>query len=189
MRHAILLTSEVNVLQIIVNCFVPWQEGVVMLQKPRHGWWYLPGGKVEDDELWRHAAMREFTEESGLELADATLSGIYRVRVAAGVDSPEKERLIAQFIGSGARGELHHEHREGKLAVVTTADILHLPMDEGDRLMVRHTLAAYQRKDKNVFFGRFSYTADQQMLDWEIEPHNYLHSAQTLSDSEGDDAR
>ncbi|WAH36597.1 NUDIX domain-containing protein [Alicyclobacillus dauci] len=160
-------------LQIIVNCFVPWQDGFVMLQKPRRGWWYLPGGKVEDDELWRHGAMREFSEESGLTLSDATLRGIYRVSIAAGQESHAKERIIAQFVGHGASGTLLDEHREGKLSVIKAGEIGNLPMDEGDRLMVYHTLAAEMRGDGVVFFGRFSYDSDHQVESWTIDPGNY----------------
>lgn len=129
---------------------------------------------MEDDELWRHAAMREFTEESGLKLADATLRGVFRVRIDAGADSPEKNRLIAQFVGHGPTGQLLSEHREGKLAVVTADEMLSVPMDEGDRLMVRHTLAAEERQDPVVFYGRFSYDADHQVRDWAIDPEAYL---------------
>ncbi|EPZ42980.1 MULTISPECIES: NUDIX domain-containing protein [Alicyclobacillus] len=161
-------------MQLIVNCFVPWQDGFVMLQKPRRGWWYLPGGKVEDNELWRQAAMREFSEESGLQLADATLCGIYRVQVAAGSDTAAKDRLIAQFIGHGASGTLALDHREGKLAVIRPEQLPQLPMDEGDRLMIRHTLAAHTRQDPVVFFGHFTYDADHQVQHWTIDPEGYL---------------
>ncbi|MFB5192273.1 NUDIX domain-containing protein [Alicyclobacillus fastidiosus] len=163
-------------MQLIVNCFVPWQDGFVMLQKPRRGWWYLPGGKVEDHELWRQAAMREFSEESGLQLADASLRGIYRVQVAAGPDSTAKDRIIAQFVGHGPTGTLLKENREGKLAVVKADELAHLPMDEGDRLMVQHTLAAEARGTSVVFFGRFTYDADHQVKSWTIDPDNYLNS-------------
>lgn len=162
---------------MIVNCYVPWQHGFVMLRKPRRGWWYLPGGKVEDDELWRQAAMREFTEESGLSIKGATLRGVYRVHIEAGPDSTEKNRLIAQFVGFGAHGTLMTEHREGRLAVVTAEEFIALPMDDGDRLMVKHTMAAEQRQDQTVFFGRFSYNAEHEIQNYVIDPAGYpMHS-------------
>lgn len=186
-QHAILVTSEVDALQVIVNCFVPWKNGFVMLRKPRRGWWYLPGGKVEDDELWRHAAMREFTEESGLQLEDAVLRGIYRVRVEAGSDTVEKNRLIAQFVGRGASGTLRESHREGTLAVATFEDFFHLPMDEGDRLMVLHTLKAEELGDPMVFFGKFSYDHAHQLKNWEIDPPNYpISEVVATSERKGD---
>lgn len=145
-----------------------------MLQKPRRGWWYLPGGKVENDELWRDAAIREMEEETGLTLADARLAGVYRVRMAAGGDISPKERLIAQFIGSGAKGHLHDETREGKLAVVTAEQLLSLAMDEGDRTMVRHTVALHHRGDSNVIFGRFEYNSNHQVLHFTVDPRGYI---------------
>lgn len=161
-------------MQVIVNCYVPWLDGFVMICKPRRGWWYLPGGKVENDELWRQAAMREFTEESGLSLEDATLRGIYRVTIEGGPNSTEKNRLIAQFVGRGAKGTLAEEHREGTLAVVKPKEFVNLPMDEGDRLMVMHTLAAEQRGDDTILFGRFSYDANHTVQDYLIDPTGYL---------------
>lgn len=160
-------------MQFIVNCFVPWQGGFVMLQKPRRGWWYLPGGKVEDLELWRDAAIREFREETGLSLQDADLVGVYRVHMAGAEGIGPKERLIAQFIGRDPIGTLYEENREGKLAVMKPEDLLRLPMDEGDRLMVKHTVSIHHRRDSKVIFGRFEYDANHQVQTFEMDPDNY----------------
>lgn len=164
-----LLLSEVDALQLIVNCFVPWESGFVMLQKPRRGWWYLPGGKVEDDELWRQAAIREFREESGLSVRDAELRGVYRVRIEMGENLPPKERLIAQFVGRDPSGILLSEHREGKLAVVEPGEIDQLPMDDGDRMMLRMTIASEQRGETRISFGKFHYDTEHRLTAWELD--------------------
>ncbi|WP_245630126.1 NUDIX domain-containing protein [Alicyclobacillus acidiphilus] len=158
-----------DTLQIIVNCFVAWEDGFVMLQKPRRGWWYLPGGKVEDDELWRQAAIREFHEESGLTIQDAELRGVYRVHIDASEDSPAKERMIAQFVGRNPSGTLLAEHREGRLAVIRERELEQLPMDEGDRMMLKQTLAAEAKGISCVSFGRFRYDAEHRLLAWEMD--------------------
>lgn len=139
-----------------------------MICKPRRGWWYLPGGKVEDHELWPEAARREFAEESGLQLGEVTLAGLYRVHIASGPETTAKERLIVQFVGHGVSGTLETDHREGTLAVVYRDDILTVPMDEGDRLMVRQTIEGMERRERDVRFGSFYYDWDHRLLKWSI---------------------
>ncbi|MBF8378539.1 NUDIX domain-containing protein [Alicyclobacillus mali] len=181
-----LFTNGVGALQVIVNCYAPFDGGFVMLRKPRRGWWYLPGGKVEPGESWRLAAMREFAEETGLELDDADLRGVYEIHIAAGPDEGEKRRIIAQFFGRGASGSLHTVHREGTLAVVTKMELSSLPMDEGDRIMLLHAIAAEERGDDRVFFGSFSYDAEHRLLRYEMDPDGYPLEPLFARSQEGD---
>ncbi|SIT02578.1 NUDIX domain-containing protein [Alicyclobacillus vulcanalis] len=181
-----LFTNGVDALQVIVNCYAPFDGGFVMLRKPRRGWWYLPGGKVEPGESWRLAAMREFAEETGLDLADAELRGVYEIHIAEGPESEEKRRIIAQFVGRGAAGTLHKSHREGTLAVVTKSELPGLPMDEGDRLMLLHAMAAEALGDDRVFFGSFSYDAEHRLLRYEMDPGGYPLESLFARSQEGD---
>jgi len=53
-------------------------QGRVLLQKRTDGdWWCLPGGGVDAGETFRAAAVREATEETGLEVEVERLLGAY----------------------------------------------------------------------------------------------------------------
>ncbi|GMA50257.1 putative Nudix hydrolase YvcI [Alicyclobacillus contaminans] len=157
-------------MQIIVNCFTPYGDGFVMLQKPRRGWWVLPGGKVDAAEIWPDAAKREMMEEAGLVVDHLVLHGIYHLHIAASDTEAAKDRLIVQFSADCVGGELLESCKEGKLSVIRPGELNDLPMDEGDRLMVRRTLEQVASGVHQVSFGRFSYDADHRLLEWTMSP-------------------
>ncbi len=167
--HRVILQEEVNGMQLIVNCLIPYLHGFVMLQKPRRGWWVLPGGKVESGELWHTAAKREAEEETGLTIGTVRLRGIYTLNIFGEDNSLSLQRLIAQFVADNVTGVLLPETREGKLAVMGPADLGVLPMDEGDRMMVKHTLSAEEKHESTMFFGKFTYNIHHIVTDWNIE--------------------
>jgi len=156
--------------QIIVNCVIPWGGGYVMLKKPRRGWWVCPGGKVDVDELWPDAIMREVMEETGLTVSGVRLRGIYTLTVNEAHTSSPTKRLLVQFCANHVQGTLLAASREGDLAIQTEADIRALPMDEGDRQMVLHTLSAEAAAEPIVYFGHFDYDANHALLDMHITP-------------------
>lgn len=165
-----MLPYEVRRVQIIVNCFAPYGEGFVMLQKPRRGWWVLPGGKVDCDETWPEAAKREMLEEAGLTVDGLSLRGVYLLHIESSEagDEPTR-RLLAQFSAKRAHGTLLTESKEGIISVMTAEQLQGLPMDEGDRKMVQTTLNSVFADDSTVYFGKFHYDAEHQLLDWNIE--------------------
>lgn len=157
-------------MQIIVNCFTTYHDGIVMLKKPRRGWWVLPGGKVDVAETWLEAAKREMLEESGLNVSGLCLRGIHLLSIASHEAGAEPTcRLIAQFSAESNSGDLLEECKEGQLGLVTPEELLTLPMDEGDRQMVRRTLESVLTDDHTVYFGKFIYTAEHQLLHWSLD--------------------
>lgn len=164
-------------MQIIVNCLVPWSNGIVMLQKPRRGWWFLPGGKVEETETWIEAARREVFEETGLRVEEVRLRGIYLLRIAAGVDKPAIARTIVQFSAGYAHGTLLEDSREGMLQVIRLDELETLPMDPGDQMMLNRTLQAIDDHDTEVYFGKFTYTPEHSLITWSIGPTTAMATA------------
>lgn len=77
------------------------EDGRILLvrrgQEPARGLWSIPGGRIEGDEPWPAAAVREVREETGIAAADPEFVGF--VERASGSGSTY---LIADFVMSGA---------------------------------------------------------------------------------------
>jgi 8-oxo-dGTP diphosphatase len=154
--------------QIIVNTCLHWGTGIVMIQKPRKGWWYLPGGKVDTGETWLQAAIREVWEETGLVADGMALAGIHLVREQLGDGKFKDLRTIVQFTASEVRGELSPHSKEGILKVIDPVQLDSLPMNDGDRWMVKYTLGIFDEVSREPYFGKFTYNDSEELLDWEI---------------------
>jgi 8-oxo-dGTP diphosphatase len=70
---------------------------------PFQGWWDIPGGFLEIDELPSEAAMREVEEKTGLTVTLTDLFGFYLGRYASG--NLARSTLNIYFIGAQAGGE------------------------------------------------------------------------------------
>ena len=51
-------------MQRIANLIAVQDGEVLLMQKPRRGWYVAPGGKMESGESIMDAAIREFQEET-----------------------------------------------------------------------------------------------------------------------------
>jgi 8-oxo-dGTP diphosphatase len=159
--------------QMIVNCFTLYNGGIAMLRKPRRGWWVLPGGKVEADELWPEAAKREMYEEAGLIVTDVQLRGIYWLFIE-GSDHAVTRRMIAQFSAKHAEGALLEQCKEGQLGVIPHEHVETLSMDPGDKLMLEQTWNSVMRQDSAIAYGKFKYRSDLTLSDWSIAPYSFI---------------
>lgn len=149
-----------------------------MLQKPRRGWWFLPGGKLEPTELWPEAASREVREETGLNVCGLHLRGVFLLTILGEPHHPPTMRTIVQFSADYADGAMFEHTREGILRIVSEQELSELPMDLGDKRMLKHTLRAISERDSQVAFGRFTYTPEHHLLDWSILPEGMLAQTQ-----------
>jgi 8-oxo-dGTP diphosphatase len=62
-------------------CLVAEQNDKLLLVRVRtNKHWYLPGGKIEDDELPEEALQRELTEELGITVEQESVRYLYTVR-------------------------------------------------------------------------------------------------------------
>ncbi len=81
--------SEIIEVRQAAGCFV-WVNGeFLVLFREKDGTWGIPGGKVEEDERYEVAAMRELREETGIQkLPYQPLRnlGTYEVRDCSGLE-------------------------------------------------------------------------------------------------------
>ena len=75
---------EVLSMQRITNLLALKDGKVLLLQKPRRGWFVAPGGKMEIGESIYESAVREFQEETNLTPKDVHLKGTYTMVIKNG---------------------------------------------------------------------------------------------------------
>ncbi|RBW71205.1 8-oxo-dGTP diphosphatase [Bacillus taeanensis] len=151
-------------MQRVTNCILKKGNQVLLLQKPRRGWWVAPGGKMEPGESVKDSVTREFREETGIYLKNPTLKGIFTFIIK------ENEKVVSEwmmftFYADEFDGDALDESEEGKVAWQPTNAIGELPMAPGD-----HHILDYVLKGTGIIFGTFTYTPDFQLLAYRLDP-------------------
>ncbi|MEE9333606.1 MAG: NUDIX hydrolase [Granulosicoccaceae bacterium] len=96
----------------IVGCLLEWQGKVLLCRRaiePRHGYWTLPAGFMENNETTLDGAAREAYEEARAECDKLRLFGVYNL--------PRISQVYLMFIGRLRNGfaEAGYESLEVKL--------------------------------------------------------------------------
>ncbi|TLS38558.1 NUDIX hydrolase [Pseudalkalibacillus caeni] len=151
-------------MQRVTNCILKKDDQVLMLQKPRRGWWVAPGGKMEPEESIKDSVVREFREETGIYLKNPTLKGIFTFIIKEN-DTIVSEWMMFTFLATEFDGESVDECEEGKLSWIPADEMLDLPMAPGD-----HHLLEYVLKGSGMIFGTFTYTPDFKLLSYRLDP-------------------
>jgi 8-oxo-dGTP diphosphatase len=138
-------------------------DRLLMLKKPRRGWWVAPGGKVEPGESLSEAVMREIREETGLAIEQPQLRGVFTILLE------EDNRLVDHwmlftFYTESFSGDLLEESEEGVLEWVPVSELATRPMAEGDRQFLPRLV-----KSGELVTGKFRYTPEYQLLGWQEE--------------------
>ncbi|WP_430791034.1 NUDIX hydrolase [Virgibacillus flavescens] len=145
-------------MQRISNCILIDQNKILLVKKPRRGWYAIPGGKMEQGETIKESAMREYGEETALRLNDPRLAGVFTFSIY------DNEKLVDEwmmftFMAVAFDGELTEHCNEGILEWVDKTKINETPMAEGDREIFKHVLSG-----SGILYGSFSYTEDFELL-------------------------
>jgi len=153
-------------MQRVTNCILEDKETgqVLMLKKPRRGWYVAPGGKMESGEHVKQSAAREFYEETGITVQDPELKGVFTFVMKDG-EEVVQEWMMFTFYASQYFGDLLDESPEGELEWVPLNEVLQKPMAEGDRHYFKHIL-----ESDAPMYGTFTYTLDFQLLDAVLDP-------------------
>ena len=156
---------EVNNLQRVTNCVLLKDNKILLLQKPRRGWWVAPGGKMEQGESVKDTVTREFREETGIYLLDPSIKGIFTI-VIKDSDQVISEWMLFTFLATEFAGVNVLESEEGKLAWHEKDKIATLPMAPGD-----HHIIDYVVKGTGFIYGTFTYTPDFKLLSYRLDPN------------------
>lgn len=146
-------------MQRIANLLAIQDGQVLLLKKPRRGWYVAPGGKMESGESIIEAAIREFREETNVTPKNAHLKGVYTIVVKDG-NQVIDEWMLFTFVATGIEGAPNKENREGILEWRPIEDLYHLPMAEGDR---KNLLFAALKE--GIQYGTCIYTKDYELID------------------------
>ena len=118
-------------------CYLERGDQYLMLHRVKkkndmnHDKWIGVGGKVEEGESPEDCILRETFEETGLRLT------VYRYRgLVTFVSDQYPTEYMHLFTATGWTGT-PHECDEGELAWIKKADLLSLPLWEGDKIFLR----------------------------------------------------
>ncbi|MEI5907667.1 8-oxo-dGTP diphosphatase [Bacillus spongiae] len=151
-------------MQRVTNCLYLKDGQVLLLKKPRRGWWVAPGGKMEPGESVKDAVIREFREETGIYLRSPQMKGIFTfiIKEEGRITS---EWMMFTFFAEEADGVNLKESEEGKISWHPLENIKELPMAEGD-----YHILDYMVHGQGIIYGTFTYTPDFELLSYRLDP-------------------
>jgi 8-oxo-dGTP diphosphatase len=154
----------VFVVQRVTNCVLIRDNQVLMLKKPRRGWWVAPGGKMEPGESVRDSCIREYREETGIYLKNPQLKGIFTFIMKEN-DQVLSEWMMFTFFATDSDGMSFDESDEGKLEWQQLEQLKKLPMAAGD-----YHIIDYMIHGNGIIYGTFTYTKDFQLISYRLDP-------------------
>ncbi|RHW36647.1 8-oxo-dGTP diphosphatase [Lysinibacillus yapensis] len=150
-------------MQRIANLLAIQDGKVLLLRKPRRGWYVAPGGKMESGESIYEAAVREFKEETNVSPINPRLKGVYTVVIKEG-ENVVDEWMLYTFVADGVEGKPYKENREGTLDWHPLDELHILPMAEGDRDNL-----LFASSKEGIQYGTFIYTKEFELLDQQFQ--------------------
>jgi 8-oxo-dGTP diphosphatase len=150
--------------QRVTNCVLIRDNQVLMLKKPRRGWWVAPGGKMEPGESVRDSCIREYREETGIYLKSPQLKGIFTFIMKEN-DQVLSEWMMFTFVANDSDGMRFDESDEGKLEWQQLDQLKNLPMAAGD-----YHIIDYMVHGNGIIYGTFTYTKDFQLISYRLDP-------------------
>ncbi|MGN1387390.1 MAG: NUDIX hydrolase [Bacillus sp. (in: firmicutes)] len=152
-------------MQRVTNCVLVNEGRILLLQKPRRGWWVAPGGKMEPGESVKEACVREYREETGIYVKNPKIKGIFTFIMKDG-DQVQSEWMMFTFVADEFDGQNLKESEEGIIDWVSMDDISELPMAEGD-----YHILDYMIHGSGLIYGTFTYTPDFKLLSYRLDPN------------------
>lgn len=152
-------------MQRIANLLVVKDDHVLLLKKPRRGWYVAPGGKVDANESIYEAAVREFQEETGATPVAPHLKGAYTMVIQDDLGQQVlNEWMLFTFVAHDLQGVPFDTTREGELEWHPVEALQTLPMAEGDRVNL-----LFATSQIGLQYGTYYYTEQFQLLKVNIQ--------------------
>lgn len=152
-------------MQRIANLIVVKDNYVLLLKKPRRGWFVAPGGKMNPGESIYEAAVREFTEETGTVPVSPHLKGVYTMVIQDTIEEVvQDEWMLYTFVAHDLIGTPLEHTVEGVLEWHPIESLQTLPMAEGDR-----TNLIFAVSEHGMQYGSFYYTKQFELLKEKIQ--------------------
>ncbi len=157
-------------MQRVTNCIIHRNGEVLLMKKPRRGWWYAPGGKVDALETIQETVIREVQEETGLNIKQPELKSVITI-VIQDQEVVVNEWMLFTFFADQFQGQLQEENAEGELAWWPIEEALQLPMPDGDCLVLAGIM-----DQQPVLIGRFVYTPDYELISYVLHNRENLQN-------------
>lgn len=151
--------------QRVTNCVLRKGDEVLLLQKPRRGWWVAPGGKMEPGESVKEACVREFREETGIYVKNPKIKGIFTFIMKEN-DIVQSEWMMFTFVADEYDGQQMEISEEGLLKWMGISELKDLPMADGD-----YHILDYMIHGNGLIYGTFTYTPDFKLLSYRLDPN------------------
>lgn len=161
--YVIEFPKGLKILKRVTNCILKKGNQILMLQKPKRGWWVVPGGKMEPNESIQEAINREFYEETHLHLENPQLRGVFTI-VIKDKEEIVEEWMMFTYYADRFSGELNPFCKEGNLEWKPIEEVLQLPKAHGDNIYLKHILHSSE-----IITGKFVYTPDYQLISYSID--------------------
>jgi len=141
------------------------QDGyqILMLQKPRRGWWVVPGGKIETGETLQEAVKREFYEETDLIIENPELRGVFTI-VIEDQGQIVEEWMLFTYYANQYHGVLKKHCNEGILEWKKMNQVIDLPKAMGDNVYFQHVFTS-----ERLITGKFVYTPEYELISYTLD--------------------
>ncbi|MBU5593988.1 8-oxo-dGTP diphosphatase [Amphibacillus sp. MSJ-3] len=149
-------------MQRVTNCLIINGDEVLLLKKPRYGWYAMPGGKMEPGESIYESVLREVKEETGLMIDTPQLYSVATMTKAS-AQSPKDEWMMFTFKTEQFSGDLVTETPEGELEWIPLVKLDQIPTAPSDRLIHQYIL----QHDKHLY-GSFDLDEQDQLISYRL---------------------
>jgi 8-oxo-dGTP diphosphatase len=151
-------------MQRVTNCVLIKDQQILLLQKPRRGWWVAPGGKMEPGESVRDSCIREYREETGIYLKNPQIKGIFTIFIEEH-GKVVSEWMMFTFTANDFDGINVDTSEEGVLKWHSFEEVRQLPMAPGD-----YHILEYMIHGNGIIYGTFTYSPDFELIGYRLDP-------------------